>query len=344
MGKNKLTRHRKERAAVAGCLPPRSNGIEDTGHRGFLEILTRDREKGWWVGGGGRKRRIEGRVSEEKGEWMRSGSVAKGSGAEMDEGNKHGRGFISVSPDIYPLSGYKVHEKNRGPDIRGHLKQAQTEATTLTKVPQPSRPILLSFRLFLPQMCLSNLSLSLSPSYSSSTKIYLHHSCINKRSHSGQKVKQYLSSIYSLRLPLCSLCHYISCHVFSLFLLLFLLSPVTPTVEILPIFHPRCPFLSSVSPLVLIYVTVKMWLSSGADLISWSLFYCLRALNPFSFYCYHIFLNFFLLTPCTFLNLLLPSIHLISAHTSFPLPPWHKTIKLSCQRPCINPFYISEAP
>lgn len=26
---------------------------------------------------------------------------------QMDEGNKHDRGFISVSPDIYPLSGYK---------------------------------------------------------------------------------------------------------------------------------------------------------------------------------------------------------------------------------------------
>lgn len=131
-----------------------------------------------------------------------------------------------------------MNEKNGGPDIRGHLKRAQTEATTLIKVSQPSRPILLSFCLFLPQMCLSNLSLSPSPSFSSSTKIYLHHSCINRRPHSGQNVKQYLSSIYSPRLPLCSLCHYISCHVFSLFLFLFLFSPVTPTVEILPIFHP----------------------------------------------------------------------------------------------------------
>lgn len=101
--------------------------------------------------------------------------------------------------------------------------------------------------------------------------------------------------------------------------------------------------------------TVKMWLSSGAYLIfililsqpltdSANLFYCLRALNPFSFYCYHIFLNFFLLSPCASLNLLLPPIHLISAHTSFPLSLCHKAIKLSCQRPCINPSYISESP
>lgn len=32
------------------------------------------------VGEGGRKRSIEGSVSKEKGEWMRSGSVGKGSG------------------------------------------------------------------------------------------------------------------------------------------------------------------------------------------------------------------------------------------------------------------------
>ncbi len=48
------------------------------------------------MGGGGRKRSREGSVSQEKGEWMRGGSVGKGSGGEMHKSNKQGTGFMSA--------------------------------------------------------------------------------------------------------------------------------------------------------------------------------------------------------------------------------------------------------
>lgn len=60
------------------------------------------------------------------------------------------------------------------------------------------------------------------PSSSSSTKLYLCHSCINKCAHSGAKEGKkgetiLVKYLLSLRLPLCTDSHHILCHVLPIF-------------------------------------------------------------------------------------------------------------------------------
>lgn len=117
------------------------------------------------MGGGGRKRSREGCASQDKGEWMRSGSVGKGSGGDMDKSNQQGTGFISVSPDIYlqvclgicmrktgVLTLYKPFQSGT---YRGNNSQILYLLQLFLSSSHPA-----PFLSFVPRMSLSNLSLS----------------------------------------------------------------------------------------------------------------------------------------------------------------------------------------
>lgn len=126
--------------------------------------------------------------------------------------------------------------------------RSETEAAILTWKPDPVSPlcsfsscfllpVLPPLVFFLPSL-LYLISVSAPSTKAASTNV-LTPGKISLRAKERQKVKQYLSSISALRLPLCSVSHHISCHVFPLFLFLFPLA--TSSVVALPLHNLTFP-------------------------------------------------------------------------------------------------------
>lgn len=108
--------------------------------------------------------------SQQRGEWMSSGSVGGGSGGAMDDGRKQDAGFRCVILIFCPTERFSPLPTD------SHIKKKT-----------PLAPVEL---LYLISVCNPPLQIQHQP-----PSVYLDHNCVNKRSHSRQTVKQQPSTI-----------------------------------------------------------------------------------------------------------------------------------------------------